>query len=85
MQLKILCPQLGYEHLQIEDFFIKIKEAGYNGTDTWMPENKHERKIFISLLKEYNLSIVSHQHQAQGNTITEFCRSYEYYLNIAME
>jgi sugar phosphate isomerase/epimerase len=85
MQLKILCPQWGHEHLKIEDFFIKVKEAGYDGVDTWVPEDKEERKQFIRLLKAYNLSLVSHQHQAKGSTIDEFCKSYEYYLNMSME
>ena len=85
MQLKILCPQWGHEHLKIDDFFAKTKEAGYDGVETWMPEEKEERKRFIRLLKEYDLSIVSHQHQAKGGTINDFCRSYEYYLNMSME
>ncbi|MEO8943748.1 MAG: hypothetical protein ABI297_04030 [Ginsengibacter sp.] len=33
MQLKILCPQWGLEHLQVEDFFSKVKNAGYDGTN----------------------------------------------------
>jgi hypothetical protein len=39
MQLKILCPQWGYEHLEMDDFFIKVKDAGYDGVDSWMPED----------------------------------------------
>ena len=85
MELKILCPQWGHEHLPLEVFFAKVKGAGYDGVDTWMPENSAERKKFIRLLKEYGLSIVSHQHQAAGNTIGEFCRSFEYYLHMSME
>jgi hypothetical protein len=85
MQLKILCPQWGHEHLPAEDFFTKVKTAGYDGVDASMPEDREERKRFISLLEEYALSILSHQHQAKGNTIEEYCRSYEYYLNRSME
>lgn len=85
MKLLILCPQWGSTHLPLEDFFIKVKESGFDGIDTWMPEGKIERKRFISLLDEYQLSIVSHQHQAKGNSINEFCKSLEYYLSISME
>jgi len=38
VKLIILCPQWGLEHLPIEDFFLKVKEAGYDGIDTWLPE-----------------------------------------------
>ena len=85
MQVKILCPQWGHEQLDMADFLIKIKTAGYDGVDTWMPENAANRKRFIRLLEEYKLAVVSHQHQATGNTINEFCRSFEYYLHQCME
>jgi sugar phosphate isomerase/epimerase len=85
MKLLILCPQWGSEHLPMEDFFIKVKEAGYDGLDTWMPEHLNERKQFISLLDKYKLKMVSHQHQATGNNIDEHCKSLEYYLALSME
>jgi hypothetical protein len=85
MDVKILCPQWGQEHLDIEDFFAKVKEAGYDGVDTWVPEPQKDRNRFVSLLSEYDLSMVSHQHRAKGQTINEFCKSFEYYLNLSLE
>ncbi|HET7116905.1 MAG TPA: TIM barrel protein [Hanamia sp.] len=85
MKLLILCPQWGYEHLPLEDFFSKVKEAGYDGIDTWIPEEKNEREKFISLLEKYKLVVVAHQHQAKGNSITEYCKYLEYYLSLSLE
>ena len=85
MKLLILCPQWGSEHLTLEDFFAKAKEAGYDGVDTWVPEELSNRKKFIFLLNKYQLSIVSHQYQAKGNTMVEFCKSLEYYLSLSLE
>ena len=85
MKLKILCPQWGYEHLSIEEFFSKVKKAGYDGVDTWLPDDNYNRKKFIRLLDEYSLFIVSHQHQARGSSINEFCKSFEYYLQLSSE
>lgn len=85
MQVLILSSQWGFEHLPFEDFIIKIKEAGFNGVDTWIPESSQNRKDFLRLLDSYQLSIVCHQHQAQGKNIKDFCRSFEYYLNLSME
>ena len=85
MQLKILCTKWGQEHLSTEDFFTKVKEAGYDGVDTWAPEDTNEREHFIQLLSEYDLAIVSHQHQAVGNNINDFCKSFEYYLQLSLE
>jgi sugar phosphate isomerase/epimerase len=85
MRLLVLCPQWGHEHLPIEQFLTNVKEAGYDGVETWMPEQATERKELIRLLGEYKLPIVSHQHQANGDNIGNFCRSFEYYLNVSME
>ena len=85
MQIKILCPQWGHEHLETEAFFAKVKETGYDGVDTWLPENLVERTKFIRLLNEYDLDMVSHQHQAKGKNIDGFCKSFEYYLNLSLE
>lgn len=85
MKLLILCPQWGHQHLPVEDFFFRVKEAGFDGVDTWLPEEPGERRRFINLLAQYELSIVSHQHQAKGADIDQFCRSLDYYLNLSLE
>jgi len=85
VKLKVLCPQWGSEQLDIESFLEKAKKAGFDGIDTWVPEAKSERSRLRKLLEDYDLMMVSHQHQATGNSITEFCRSFEYYLEISAE
>lgn len=85
MKLLMLCPQWGSEHLPLEDFFLKVKDAGYDGIETWVPEDINERKKFISLLSRYQLKSVSHQHQAKGNGIDKYCKSLEHYLYLSME
>jgi sugar phosphate isomerase/epimerase len=85
MQVLILSAQWGFENLAFEDFIIKIKEAGFDGIETWIPEQPQERKDFIRLLNEYRLPVICHQHQAKGANINEFCKSFEYYLNLSME
>jgi sugar phosphate isomerase/epimerase len=85
MELKILCTQWGHDNLDIEAFFEKVRESGFDGVDTWLPESKNERTRFIRLLNEYGLVMISHQHQARGNNIEEYCKSFEYYLNLSLE
>ncbi len=85
MELKIFCPQWGHENLDLEGFFTHVKTAGYDGVDTWLPEDRAGRTRFIRLMNEYGLLMVSHQHQAKGNNIVEFCKSFEYYLNLSLE
>lgn len=71
--------------MPLEDFFSKVTEAGYDGIDTWIPEDVPERTKFLRLLSEYQLPIVCHQFHAKGTGIKEFCKSFEYYLNLSME
>ncbi|MDR6571267.1 sugar phosphate isomerase/epimerase family protein [Chitinophaga ginsengisegetis] len=85
MQIKILCTRWGHENIPIEAFLEKVISAGYDGVDSWLPENKNDRKVFIKRSKELGLPIVVQQHQAKGADIRTFCRSFEYHLNAAME
>ena len=85
MKLKILCTQWGHEHLPLEDFFSRVKEAGYDGIDTWLPKSKNEKKKFISLLDKYQLAIVGQQYQAKGSTINQYCKSLKYHLSHLLE
>lgn len=85
MKLLFLCPQWGHEHLLVKTFFEKVKEAGYDGIETWVPAEKKDRQTFCRLLQQYRLCFVGHQHQAEGATIAAFCKSFEHHLHLTME
>lgn len=85
IKLYLLCPQWGCEHLDLELFLNKVKEEGYDGVDMWIPFQKKERNRLGRLLEQYDLKIVSHQHQADGHSIGEFCHSFDYYLQLCAE
>ena len=85
MEIKILCPLWGNEHLNIEDFAVKVKEAGFDGIDTWAPEDDSERQRLHKTLKELKLVWVSHQHQAKGPNFDAFKDSFRHYLEMSAE
>jgi sugar phosphate isomerase/epimerase len=85
MKLLILCTQWGMQDIPLEDFFSRVISDGYDGIDTWIPEEPGERKKFLRLLSDYHLPVVCHQFHAKGTNIKEFCRSFEYYLHLSME
>jgi len=85
MEIKILCPLWGNEHLNIEDFAVKVKEAGFDGIDTWAPEDDSERQRLHRTLKELKLVWVSHQHQAKGPSFDAFKDSFRHYLEMSAE
>jgi sugar phosphate isomerase/epimerase len=85
MKIKILCPLWGHEHLEIEDFTAHIKKAGYDGIDTWIPEDPSAKKRLFDSLEKNELLLVSHQHQARGVAFPAFKDSFRQYLRLSAE
>ncbi|GAB4014185.1 sugar phosphate isomerase/epimerase family protein [Spirosoma koreense] len=77
MEIKILSPQWGHEHLPVNDFIDKIVEAGYDGVDTWFPADQKTKRRFLNSLEKKGLVFVAHQHEAAGDTFTEFQASFK--------
>jgi sugar phosphate isomerase/epimerase len=76
MEIKILSPLWGHEHLPISDFLEKIRVAGYHGIDTWIPDDLGDKLYLYNYLRRHDMVIVTHQHGAAGNTFKEFCTSF---------
>lgn len=85
MEIKILSPQWGHEHLPMDIFINKIVEAGYDGIDTWLPENRQERVAFLNKIDENQLIFVAHQHSAVGNDFKDFQKSFKKNLLICSD
>lgn len=76
MQIKILSPLWGHEHLEYKVFLDKMREAGYDGFDTWIPQDVNEKKLLFDYLQKHGMYIVTHQHEAKGSTFEEFKSSF---------
>ena len=85
MEIKILCPLWGHEQEDITRFCQRVKEAGYDGIDTWLPEEADAKKRLLDSLEHNELLLVSHQHQAHGKDFGEFKRSFRAYLELCTE
>src|SRR5690349_11799340 len=85
MEIKILAPLWGHEHQDITAFCHRIKAAGYDGIDTWIPDDAGARKqLFDALIRE-ELLLVSHQHQAQGADFQAFKKSFSEKLSFSAQ
>ncbi|RYF99124.1 MAG: hypothetical protein EOO02_17535 [Chitinophagaceae bacterium] len=83
MKLKVLCTRWGSEHLPVQEFIDKVIATGYDGIDTWLPENYDERERLFKLAEENKLIVVIQQYQAAGNTIAAFCNNLRTHLSEA--
>lgn len=85
MKIKFLSPLWGYEHMKQPDFLDKIRVAGYDGFDMWLPEDTLLKKQLFDYLQRHEMFIVTHQHQANGATFDEFKSSFLKNLLICAE
>ncbi|MEH6306327.1 TIM barrel protein [Olivibacter sp. CPCC 100613] len=76
MDIKILSPLWGYECLEYKTFLEKVKKAGYDGYDLWLPDCKKDRHLLYNFLQKHEMTLVTHQHAANGRTFNEFKASY---------
>jgi len=76
MEIKMLSPLWGHENLPLKVFLNKVKDAGYDGVDTWIPEKRNDKKILFDFLASHQLEIVTHQHRAEGNRFKDFRSSF---------
>jgi hypothetical protein len=76
MEIKILCPLWGHEHLPIQVFLDKINAVGFDGVDTWLPADNADKKLLYDYLQKKEMFIVTHQHEAAGSTFKKFKESF---------
>ncbi len=81
MKILVFCPQWGQEKLPFEEFAGKVRDAGFDGVEMWMPDNADEKKRNLGLIRERGLHLIAHQWKAAGESFGEFKRTFEYQLN----
>ena len=69
MKRLTLCTLFGPEKFLIEGFPLKVKTESYYCISDLIHVNATERKKFIGLLSEYQLSIVRYQRQQKNSGI----------------
>ena len=76
MIIKILSPQWGHERLPLITFLDEVRDAGYDGLEMWLPLESADQKVLGDYLQTYEMPIVVHQHEANGNDFSTFKQSF---------
>lgn len=76
MEVKIFSPLWGHEHLPLKTFLDKIREEGYDGIDTWVPDAAADKKLLYDYLQKHQMHVITHQHQAHGDSFEAFKTSF---------
>ncbi len=76
MKIWILSPLWGHEQMNMADYLDKIRLAGYDGIDTWIPQDEKTKKTLYDYISKHEMLIVTHQHEAEGGDFTAFKDSF---------
>jgi sugar phosphate isomerase/epimerase len=62
MKVLFFCPYWGSEHLKLEEFFLKVKDSGYDGVEMNIPDDEGFCNQLKRLLQEYSLQLIAQQY-----------------------
>jgi hypothetical protein len=65
MRIKYFMPRWGNETKPLDEFFISVKEAGYDGVEMTIPSDKGQKAKLNELLEKSGLQLVA-QHASQS-------------------
>lgn len=61
MKIKFFCPLWGSENQDINSFFAKVKDSGYDGVEMSLPMEPEHKKEILVIMKQYDLQLIA-QH-----------------------
>jgi sugar phosphate isomerase/epimerase len=82
MKLKFFCPRWGSESLLWDDFFAKVKSAGYDGVEISFPFtlSDDEQQEILCGLKKHNLEVIGQHWQTIESNFSQHQKTYEKHL-----
>ncbi|OXA81051.1 Sugar phosphate isomerase/epimerase [Flavobacterium aquidurense] len=82
MNINFFCPRWGNEDLKWEDFFIKVKNAGFDGVEWAINKEVTRNKIkeILQTAKEYNLIMIGQHFDTQNANFEEHLENYQKWL-----
>src|SRR5579862_47732 len=83
MRIKYFCSWWGLETLGLRPMLEKVKRAAYDGIEIGIPSNTAVRRELRALLDEYQLEVIAHQYQAEGEVFDNYLRSFGQWIDVA--
>jgi sugar phosphate isomerase/epimerase len=83
MKIKFFCPRWGSEHINWEDFFQKVKSAGYDGIEWGIPASAttEELDAVWALGLKHELLMIAQHYDTNDTDFDEHFQAYESWLN----
>ncbi|GAB3663438.1 hypothetical protein GCM10028791_38820 [Echinicola sediminis] len=80
MQLKLIYPRWGSDHIPWKKFLNDIKEAGFAGVEIGIPESRIERGRILDMIKDHDLEFIAQHWETQSHSYQDHLKSYQYHL-----
>jgi sugar phosphate isomerase/epimerase len=80
MQIKFFCPYWGQQHLGIEAFANRVKDAGYDGVEMPLSLDDSVREKAVAVLHDHDLALIAQHHETHLLDWQEHKQMYERHL-----
>lgn len=77
MKLLYFCPQWGQEHLSWADLCRKVKDAGYDGIETSLPDDEAETAIIVETINRHGLQWIGQHWNTATADYHQHIKEYE--------
>jgi hypothetical protein len=72
LPVRYFCSWWGLDHLGVEPMLRKIRDAGYDGVEIGIPEDRSAREALHTALEAHGLQLIVHQYQAEGAHFADY-------------
>lgn len=83
LTVRYFCSWWGLDHLGVEPMLRKIREAGYDGVEIGIPQDRSAREALHAALDTHGLQLIAHQYQAEGAHFADYRLSLRHSLERA--
>lgn len=77
MKINYGCAWWGLDHLGIQGMLTRIKNAGFDAVEMYVPKSRKDQHALGRWLDKLGLRLIIHQFEAQGNCAEEYSPSLE--------
>jgi sugar phosphate isomerase/epimerase len=72
-----ICPYWGSEHMDFNDFIVKVKQAGYDGVEMGLPFDKGEKRGILDAIQNSGLAYIAQHYETHNSDFTTHTSQYE--------
>jgi sugar phosphate isomerase/epimerase len=83
MNISYFCSWWGLDTSGLRPILEKVKGAAYDGVEIGIPSASLRRRELRALLDEFQLDVIAHQYQAEGQLFDDYLRSFEQWIDVA--